>query len=74
MSMLAQWRLVPDGRVLASGDEDDKIKLWDVASGKMLRIFAGHKDPVSCVAFSPDGGCLRQEASMGLEALDDHFR
>lgn len=44
MSMLAQWRLVPDGRVLASGDEDDKIKLWDVASGKMLRTFAGHKE------------------------------
>jgi len=59
----------PDGRMLASGDEDDKIKLWDVASGKMLRTLAGHKDPVSCVAFSPDGRMLASGSIDGTAKL-----
>jgi WD40 repeat protein len=31
------------------------LKLWDLASGRELRTFAGHTDAVTSVAFSPDG-------------------
>jgi WD40 repeat protein len=31
------------------------VKLWDVATGKMLHSFAGHSDTVTSVAFAPDG-------------------
>jgi WD40 repeat protein len=46
----------PDGRILASGGEDNSIKLWDVRSGKELRTLSGPK--TSDIAFSPDGRTL----------------
>jgi WD40 repeat protein len=44
-----------DGKVLASGGEDNIVQLWDVATGKPKAKLADHKDWVLCLAFSPDG-------------------
>lgn len=48
----------PDGKVLATGSEDQTVKLWDVASGQELATLQGHTDVVSSVSFSPDGTIL----------------
>jgi WD40 repeat protein len=56
--------LSADGRRLATGGDDRTVKLWDVATGKMLHSFAGHTDTVLCVAFSHDG---RRIASGGFD-------
>jgi WD40 repeat protein len=45
----------PDGRRLASGSHDTTVRLWDVATGKLLRCLQGHTNWVKGVAFSPDG-------------------
>jgi WD40 repeat protein len=47
----------PDGRTLASGNMGKimNLKLWDVASGRILRFLQGHTDDVHSVVFSPDG-------------------
>ncbi len=44
-----------DGKTLLSGTTDGAVTLWEVASKKKLRSYAGHRDSATCVAFSPDG-------------------
>ena len=44
-----------DGRVAVSASDDKTLKLWEVASGRELRTFAGHKARVVACALSPDG-------------------
>jgi WD40 repeat protein/transcriptional regulator with XRE-family HTH domain len=41
--------------ILASGGYDKLVRLWDVRSGKCLKILAGHRSWVRSVTFSPDG-------------------
>ena len=48
----------PDGKTLASGGDDNSVRLWDVASEKERATLRGHMYPVECVAFSPDGKIL----------------
>ncbi|MFB2895498.1 TIR domain-containing protein [Aerosakkonemataceae cyanobacterium BLCC-F50] len=44
----------PDGQMIASGSDDNTVKLWN-RDGKLLKTLTDHKDSVYSVAFSPDG-------------------
>jgi WD40 repeat protein len=50
--------LSPDGDVLATGDDDGLIRLWDPAAGTGLRELHGHVRGVTSLAFAPDGKTL----------------
>src|SRR5262249_57304655 len=54
------WGLAfsPDSTILASGGDDNAIKLWDIASGRPLATLAGHQGTVTSVAFAPSGDRL----------------
>jgi hypothetical protein len=55
----------PDGKILAAGNSDGEVQLWDVASGKLRVALPGHRPAkaavgaeVRQVAFSPNGKLL----------------
>ena len=48
----------PDGSILASGSEDDSIRLWNVSTGRYIGGFWEHEAGVETLAFSPDGTIL----------------
>jgi hypothetical protein len=40
---------------LATGDAAGKLRLWEMASGKQVHSFEGHRTEIYSIAFSPDG-------------------
>lgn len=44
--------------ILVSGGADHKIIVWDVASGRELRMFSGHTGYINALAISNDGKLL----------------
>ncbi|KAJ7166158.1 quinon protein alcohol dehydrogenase-like superfamily [Mycena filopes] len=43
-----------DENMLVSGSEDATVRLWDIAASQTLKVYRGHRQAVSTVAFSPD--------------------
>jgi WD40 repeat protein len=64
-SGLTTLALSPDGQVLASGSgyEDHSIRVWEAATGQLLRQLDGHTGWVCKLAFTRDGGRLISAAT-----------
>jgi serine/threonine-protein kinase len=45
----------PNGKLIISGSEDRSVKLWDAASGRLLRDWHDLRWFINGVAFAPDG-------------------
>ena len=62
-SAFPRFRLacLPDGAVLATGDESGTVRLWDLTEGTAepeMASFAAHQDAITDLCFSPDGKLL----------------
>jgi WD40 repeat protein len=58
--------IAPKGDLLATGASDCGIRLWDLATGELLKTLAIHRHRPTALAFSPDGKTL---ASAGLDRV-----
>ncbi|MBD2483421.1 TIR domain-containing protein [Planktothrix sp. FACHB-1365] len=47
----------PDGEILATGGDDNIVKLWN-QDGSFVQELSGHQDAVMSVNFSPDGDII----------------
>lgn len=48
----------PDSQHLVSGGDENVIKFWNIADGKLIKTFKGHGDTVTSLSLSPDGKVL----------------
>jgi len=52
-------RVSPTGQVMVSGDDEDEIQLWDIATGEELHTWrSGRSERTQAVEFTPDGNTI----------------
>jgi WD40 repeat protein len=61
----------PDGSLIGSRGASNTMKLWDAATGALVRTFEGHSRSVNSVAFSPDGRRVLSGGADGTMKLWD---
>ncbi len=69
--MITSVALSPDGTYALSGAWDNALKLWEVATGRLIRTSYGHASPVRSVAFSADGASMLSGSSDNTVKLWD---
>ena len=60
-----------DGRMLVSGSLDKSARIWEIASGRVLRILQGHEERVTSATFGPDHRTVATGALDGTVRLWD---
>ncbi len=61
----------PDGSLIATGDTEGVVRLWDVRDGRELAVLRGHGQIVYSLDFSPDGQRLASASRDGTVRLWD---
>jgi hypothetical protein len=59
----------PDGKLLASGNDDNTASLFHMPQGVLFQDLTGHSGKVTSVDFSPDGSLLATAAADGSARL-----
>jgi len=64
----------PDGRRLVAAGQDKKLKVWDAATGRQIRVMGEHDRNVFSLVFSPDGRYLASAGKDGKVRVWDGTR
>ena len=62
----------PDQRIIASAGEMEAIRLWDRATGDLVRMLPGHPERIVGLAFSPNGQWLASSSTDGSVKVWDY--
>ena len=54
-SFVRSVAISPDGKYIVSGSDDYSVKIWEMKSGKLLKILNGHTNWINSVLISNDG-------------------
>ena len=54
-----------DGQKLATGNFDHTVKIWEISTGKLLKVLVGHKNYIKSVCFSPDDKTVVSSSTHG---------
>ena len=68
--VVGQLAFSPDGQILASSEWDNRIDLWDVATGEIRHTLKAHWSGVANVLFRSDGRIL---VSLGMNEMKVHL-
>ena len=60
---------LPDGRTIATVDENHRTILWDASSGAQLQVFSDHRDVACGVDYSPVNSVLATTGNDGVLVL-----
>jgi len=63
--------VAPDGKSIATGNDDGHVWLWDIASAKPVRHFKAHECRVTSVSYTANGKLLATASDGGGVALWD---
>lgn len=71
----------PDGKMLASGGEEDAdgevtVKVWEIRTGRLTHTLEGFRGRVLCLAFAPNGTSLAtgSEVAKGYMVLGGELK
>ncbi|MEX5709525.1 hypothetical protein AB1484_14730 [Parafrankia sp. FMc6] len=57
----------PDGRHLVTGGDDHKVRIWNVETGRCLRVVRNNPTYATAVAYSPTGEYLAAGSDRGVD-------
>ncbi|KAJ7320698.1 chromatin associated protein [Mycena albidolilacea] len=69
-------RFSPDGRYLATGAEDERVRVWDIEKRTIRAVFEGHHQDIYSLDFSADGRRLVSgsgDATVRIWELEEEY-
>jgi WD40 repeat protein/serine/threonine protein kinase len=55
---LAGLGVSPDGRFILAGDQEYRVRVWDLTTGQLMHTLTEHRDAITAVSLSRDGSKL----------------